>query len=159
MPSANESKPTAPAGSQTKPVLDELKDLGNEGLEKAKEIGRATLKGAIEESREYFKALLKDNKMSYAEEAELKRLYIAAEKHAVMGKHAVAHSMCKRLDNYARSHNFVVKSEKARASQNYLANLLKLATGAVSTFLGAFGKPLVDKLSDIGLKAVDEFVQ
>lgn len=159
LPSVAESKPTAPAGSPTKPVLDELKDLGNEGLDKAKEIGRKTLKAAIEESRDYIMVLLKDEQLSQTDKLEIQRLYIAAEKHALMGKMAVAHSMSKRIENYIKSHKLVVKSEKARATQNYLSNLLKMATGAVSTFLGAFGKPLVDKLSDIGLKAVDEFVQ
>jgi hypothetical protein len=157
LPTADESKKTVSAGS-TKPLIEELKDLGEEGLDKAKEIARGTLKGALEESREYITLLLKDNDMSFAEKEEIKRLYLAAEKHAVMGKVAVAASMGKRIDNFVKSHNFVVKSQKARATQNYLTSLLKLATGAVSTFLGAFGKPLVDKLTDIGLKSVDEFI-
>lgn len=161
LPSEPASNESDPAGSpeDDKTVVEELTELGGEALDKAKEIGRATLKDAINESRAYISTLLNNKDMSEDEKLEIARLYRAAEKHALMGKVAVAHAMGKRLDNFVKSSSKVHKSEKARASQNYLTGLLRLATGAVSTFFGAFGKPLVDKLSDIGLKATDEFLQ
>lgn len=140
-------------------MTDELVDLGNEALDVAKSIARGTLKAALHESRDFVGELLKDRGLSTAEKEEVKRLYSAAEKHALMGKVAVAHAMGKRLDNFIKSNSVVGKSARARASQNYLTGLLRLATGAVSTFFGTFGKPLVDKLTDIGLKATDEFLQ
>lgn len=140
-------------------VVDELVELGNDALDKAKEIGRATLKEALTESRDFISTVLNNKSMTEAEKQEVARLYRAAEKHALNGKVAVSHAMGKRLDNFVKSSGKVHKSQKARASQNYLTGLLRLATGAVSTFFGAFGQPLVDKLTDIGLKATDEFLQ
>lgn len=136
-----------------------LKETANEGLDKAKEIGRETLKKALVESRDFITKLLDNKDMTEAEKLEVARLYRAAEKHALMGKVAVSVAMGKRLDNFVKSSSKVHASAKARAAQNYLTGLLKLATGAVNTFLGAFGVPLVNKLADIGLKATDEFLQ
>jgi hypothetical protein len=161
LPTENESDESDSDGlsDEEKSIGEELTELGGEALDKAKEIGRATLKSALNESRDFIKTVLNNKDMTEAEKHEVARLYRAAEKHALMGKVATAHAMGKRLDNFVKSSSKVLKSQKARASQNYLTGLLKLATGAVSTFFGAFGTPLVDKLTDIGLKATDEFLQ
>lgn len=161
LPTGDVSKPSAASGSpkNEKPAGAALVDLGHEALDKAKEIARGTLKSALTESRDFVKTLLNNKDMSEAEKQEVTRLYRAAEKHALMGKVAVAHAMGKRLDNYVASSSKVLKSQKARASQKYLTGLLRLATGAVSTFFATFGTPLVEKLTDIGLKATDEFLQ
>lgn len=139
-------------------VGEKLEDLKDEGLEKAKEIGRATLKEAIVESRDYVSTLLKSEKLDPDQAKEIKRLYRGAEKQAIAGKVAQSFAMAKRLENYVKTRGIVTRSQKARATDNYLAGLMKLATGAVQTFLGAFGGPLVDTLADIGLTAVDDFL-
>ena len=140
-------------------ALEKLKDLGDEALDGAKETGRKLAKDALVRSRDYITTLLKSENLTEAQSAEIKRLYIAGEKHALAGKVAVAHAMSKRINNYVKTHRIVVKSEKARATDNYLGSLWKLVSGAVGTFASAFGGPLIDKLADVGLTAVDEFLQ
>lgn len=157
LPTGDETSEDESAPEET--VGEKLEDLKDEGLEKAKEIGRATLKEAIVESRNYVGTLLKSEKLDPDQAKEIKRLYRAAEKHAIAGRVAVSFAMAKRLENYVKTRAIVTRSEKARATDNYLAGLMRLATGAVQTFLGAFGGPLVDSLTDIGLTAVDDFLK
>lgn len=159
LPTGDDTSEDESADAGEKTANEKLNDLKDESLEKAKEIGRETLKKAVVESRDYITTLLKSEGLTETQATEVKRLYKAAEKHALAGKVAVAHAMSKRIKNYVRTQGIVIKSEKARATDNYLGSLLRLASGAVSTFLGAFGAPLVDTLSDIGLTAVDDFLQ
>ncbi len=139
--------------------MEALKELGNEALEEAKEIGRVAVASALDRSRDYINALLKSSSLTKAQATEVKRLYAAAEKHAIKGKVAVAHAMAKRIANYVKTQRIVIRSEKARATDDYLGSLLKLVTGAVGTFASAFGTPLLDSLKDIGLTAVEEWLQ
>lgn len=132
-----------------KPILDDAKEIGKKALKDGVELGRKTLSQIL---TGFGKTLKADEKQKVIE------LYNEAEEHAVAGRVGVAVAMASRLDNYLASRALVGESESIRAGREFLKNALGMLMGVAKSLLSLVGGPLVAKVADLAVDAVDKMM-
>lgn len=136
-------------GKEFAPILDDAKKAGKQALKDGVELSRKTLAQIL---TGFGKTLKAEDKAAVLE------LYAEAEDHAVNGRVGVAVSMAARLDNFLNSKALVGESQSIRAGRNFLKGLLSILAGTAKTFLGLLGGPVVAKIADLGVSAVENFM-
>lgn len=129
------------------PILVDAKKAGKQALKDGVELGRKTIATILTNFGKTLKA---------EEKAEILTLYNEAEEHAVAGRVGVAVSMAARLDNYLNSRALVGESQSIRAGKEFLKGLLSILAGTAKTFLGLLGGPVVAKVAELGVAAIDK---
>lgn len=136
-------------GKEFAPILDDAKKAGKQALKDGVELSRKTLAQIL---TGFGKALKAEDK------AAVLKLYAEAEDHAVAGRVGVAVSMAARLDNFLNSRALVGESQSIRAGKNFLKGLLSILAGTAKTFLGLLGGPVIAKVAELGVSAVENFM-
>lgn len=136
-------------GKEFAPILDDAKKAGKQALKDGVELSRKTLAQIL---TGFGKTLKAEDKAAVLE------LYAEAEDHAVNGRVGVAVSMAARLDNFLNSKALVGESQSIRAGRNFLKGLLSILAGTAKTFLGLLGGPVIAKIADLGVSAVENFM-
>ena len=136
-------------GKEFAPILDDAKKAGMSALKDGVALSRKTLSTIL---TGFGKALKADDK------AAVLKLYQEAEDHAVAGRVGVAVSMAARLDNFLNSKALVGESQSIRAGRNFLKGLLGILAGTAKTFLGLLGGPVIAKVTELGVDAVEKML-